>query len=270
MPLLSIITINYNNKEGLQKTFRSIFSQTYQDFEYIVIDGGSKDGSREIIENHTENIDFWVSEPDKGIYNAMNKGILHAKGEYLLFINSGDEIYNINTLKDCLSYLHTYDIITGNLNIISDTTDYIAITSKITFSKLFNGTIWHPCTFMKKNAFNKTEMYDESLKIVSDWKWFLLGIFKNDLSYKHIEMTIAKFYLDGISNQKESHKLLMSERENVLRENFPNYYDDYIELTNLREYNNTKKYVIVKRSTNKLAKKIQSLLLVISKKLSNN
>ena len=88
MPKLSIITINYNNLEGLKKTFESVFMQTYQDFEYIVIDGGSTDGSKEYIAENTDKINHWVSEPDKGVYHAMNKGIVKASGEYLLFIKT--------------------------------------------------------------------------------------------------------------------------------------------------------------------------------------
>lgn len=270
MSLLSIITINYNNQEGLKKTFHSIFNQSYQGFEYIVIDGGSKDGSKELIEKYSDKITHWVSESDKGIYNAMNKGILSASGEYLIFINSGDELFNNTILEDSITYLNTYDIITGNLNIISEENNYIGISAdKITFTKLFNGTIWHPCSFMRKDAFARTQLYDESLKIVSDWKWFLLGIFKYKLTYKKINLTVSKFYLDGISNQKDSQLLLMSEREKVLKENFFEYYDDYTELTKLREYNNSKNYVIIKRSKDKLIRKTQTILLHIAKKLGS-
>ena len=87
-PLISVITINFNDRVGLERTFESVFNQTFQDFEYIVIDGGSNDGSKELIEQNTEKISYWISEPDKGIYNAMNKGISAAKGDYLLFLNS--------------------------------------------------------------------------------------------------------------------------------------------------------------------------------------
>ena len=100
MPQLSIITINYNNLAGLQKTFESVFNQTFQDFEYIVIDGGSTDGSKELIEQYHDKIDYWVSEPDSGIYNAMNKGIVRANGEYLQFLNSGDSLLGENILKN--------------------------------------------------------------------------------------------------------------------------------------------------------------------------
>ena len=84
---LSVITINFNNRDGLRKTIESVVNQTYKDFEYIVIDGGSTDGSVDVIKEYTDRIDYWVSEPDKGIYNAMNKGIDVAQGEYCLFLN---------------------------------------------------------------------------------------------------------------------------------------------------------------------------------------
>ena len=87
---LSVITINFNNRDGLRKTIESVVNQTYNDFEYIIIDGGSTDGSVDVIKEYADRIDYWVSEPDKGIYNAMNKGIDVAKGEYCIFMNSGD------------------------------------------------------------------------------------------------------------------------------------------------------------------------------------
>ena len=89
---LSIITVNLNNRDGLQKTIDSVVSQTFKDYEWIVIDGGSTDGSKELIEQYADHFTDWVSEPDKGIYNAMNKGIGMASGEYIQFLNSGDSL----------------------------------------------------------------------------------------------------------------------------------------------------------------------------------
>ena len=96
---LSIITINLNNKEGLQKTIESIVNQTFRDYEFIIIDGGSNDGSIDVIELYKENITYWISEPDKGIYNAMNKGISIAKGEYYYFLNTGDRLISNDVLE---------------------------------------------------------------------------------------------------------------------------------------------------------------------------
>jgi glycosyltransferase involved in cell wall biosynthesis len=97
---LSIITINKDNARGLEKTIQSVMGQTYNDFEYIVIDGASSDDSVDIIKRYADRMTYWVSEPDTGIYNAMNKGIRKAQGEYCLFLNSGDVLINSNSLKD--------------------------------------------------------------------------------------------------------------------------------------------------------------------------
>lgn len=110
---LSIITINLNNLEGLKKTFESVFNQTFTDYEWIVIDGGSTDGSREFIEAHQDSFSYWSSEPDRGIYNAMNKGILQANGEYLSFLNSGDYYADSETLANVFCTNHEADILFG-------------------------------------------------------------------------------------------------------------------------------------------------------------
>ena len=110
---LSIITVNLNNLEGLKKTYESVVCQTFTDYEWLVIDGGSTDGSREFIEQHQDKFAFWCSEPDKGIYNAMNKGIVRAKGEYLNFMNSGDCFACENTLTGVLGKPRKADALYG-------------------------------------------------------------------------------------------------------------------------------------------------------------
>jgi glycosyltransferase involved in cell wall biosynthesis len=122
---LSIITVNYNNLEGLKKTIESVVSQTWQVFEYIVIDGGSTDGSAAYIEAQSVNIDYWVSEPDNGIYNAMNKGIKAATGEYLLFLNSGDDLTDLKALENNQIHLKEEDIIYFDINVIKENSLYI-------------------------------------------------------------------------------------------------------------------------------------------------
>ena len=123
---LSIITINYNNLEGLKKTYESVVCQTWTDYEWIIIDGGSTDGSREFIEEHQDKFAYWCSEPDKGVYNAMNKGIAKAQGEYLNFMNSGDRFYDHQTLNEVFSSGFQEDILYGNelqyneMNVIKD------------------------------------------------------------------------------------------------------------------------------------------------------
>lgn len=108
---LSIITVKLNNRDGLKRTIDSVVSQTFTDYEWIVIDGGSTDGSRELIEQYQDHFAYWCSEPDKGIYNAMNKGIAHAKGEWLQFLNSGDVLYSNNTLASVFSSKYDADVL---------------------------------------------------------------------------------------------------------------------------------------------------------------
>ncbi|WP_454048088.1 glycosyltransferase family 2 protein [Chryseobacterium sp. Marseille-Q8038] len=218
---LTIITINFNDRNGLQKTFNSVFGQTNKDFEYIVIDGGSSDGSKELIEKNNSRINYWVSEPDKGIYHAMNKGIEKSTGEYLLFLNSGDELINESVVEKVTPLLHTDDIISGDLVIDEDNKDVLRPTKKnISFLDFIAETIWHPSTFIKKSAFEKVGLYDENLKICSDWKWFLISIFKYNCTYRPIEHTISRFYKDGISSDPKSQSLRKEERRKILVENF--------------------------------------------------
>ena len=113
---ISIISINYNNKEGLRKTVESVVNQTYKNFEYIVIDGGSTDDSTDILDEYHEKINYIVSEPDSGIYNAMNKGIKVAKGDYLLFLNSGDCLIDQFVIQKVITELNDkISIYYGNL-----------------------------------------------------------------------------------------------------------------------------------------------------------
>jgi glycosyltransferase involved in cell wall biosynthesis len=180
MPLkLSIITVNLNNAEGLRKTIESVISQTYNDYEYLIIDGGSTDGSVEIIKEFADKITYWVSEPDKGIYNAMNKGILKANGEYLQFLNSGDWLLNEKILYKLFNLSYSAEIIFGNTILTkADGTTYLYLKKpieNISLAYFFTKTIQHQSSFIKKDLFNEL-LYDDELKIVADWKFFIQKI----------------------------------------------------------------------------------------------
>ena len=122
---LTIITINYNNLEGLKRTVESVVNQTWQELEYIVIDGGSTDGSAAFLASCSDTIDYWVSEPDNGIYNALNKGIQKATGEYLLFLNSGDHFYSDEVLANNVHHLVNSDIIAFDIHMLGLGHDFI-------------------------------------------------------------------------------------------------------------------------------------------------
>lgn len=135
---LSIITINLNNKNGLSETISSVIAQTFTDYEYIIIDGQSTDGSLEVIKQNANHINQWISENDHGIYNAMNKGLNLAKGEYCLFLNSGDSLYDSDVLQVLFSQSFTEDIISGGIELYSHTKKWISIPTPQHFSFYFH------------------------------------------------------------------------------------------------------------------------------------
>jgi glycosyltransferase involved in cell wall biosynthesis len=231
MPKLSIITINFNNHIGLEKTIQSVISQSSKDFEYIVIDGCSTDGSVEIIKKNQDKIRYWVSEKDKGIYNAMNKGILAAKGEYCQFLNSGDYLCNDQVIENMLSALNHESFLIGNMIKVMPNNKHLKDNSNFNNSlfHFYKGTINHSSSFIKKSLFEKYGLYDESLKIVSDWKFFLQSIGIGNEPTKSINLDAVLFDMSGISSTNSN--LDKAERRKVLEELLPqnllNDFDNY-------------------------------------------
>lgn len=215
---LSVITINYNNRDGLRKTVESVVNQTCRDFEYIVIDGGSTDGSVDVIKQYADNIDYWVSEPDKGIYNAMNKGIAVAHGEYLNFMNSGDCFYNCNSIAEFVNLQANEDIVFGNM-VDSNTGKRMGCISSdnITAADFLNASLPHQASFIHKDAFEKYGLYDEKYKIASDWKFFFCAIVFMSAPIKYVNITFAKYDNEGISTS-----IYGTESELILKEICPN------------------------------------------------
>jgi glycosyltransferase involved in cell wall biosynthesis len=239
---LSIITITRNDAAGLLKTFNSVFTQSFNDFEYIVIDGASTDSSTEIINTHADKISYWISEKDKGVYHAMNKGINKATGEYLLFLNSGDHFIDENILEAISTELDGTEIIYGNILLIASqnkswTGHY---PEKLSFQHFVEGSLPHPGSFIKRTVFDKVGVYDESLKIVADWKFFLDAICRFNVSYKHINKTIAVFYLDGLSSLAKNQALLQEEKRSVFMKDYAMFIENSHELAMLRVFKNNK------------------------------
>lgn len=196
---LSIITINYNNCEGLRKTIDSVLSQTWKDFEWIVIDGGSTDGSRELIEQYQEHFAYWCSEPDKGVYNAMNKGIAKAKGEYLNFMNSGDTYYEAETLQKVFAEKRSADVVYGDcLKVYEDHTEMMVYPNSMEFYVISEGMICHQAMFIR-SLFLKDNPYDESMKICADRK-HLIGVALGGGSFVHAGTVICRYDMSGMSS----------------------------------------------------------------------
>lgn len=205
--IFSIITINYNNLEGLRRTIDSVMSQTLRDFEWIIVDGGSTDGSKDIIEqtisNPNSNVSWWCSEPDKGIYNAMNKGIAHAKGEYLNFMNSGDYFYDEETLKKVALEIEKNagsDVYYGDhILYCGEKCHYVPSPKKLFFSVNLKYGINHQTSFIRRNLFDG-ELYDESFRICADWRMFIKWMLQGK-NLTHIDCTICFFEGSGVSSE---------------------------------------------------------------------
>lgn len=236
MKKLSIITINYNNKAGLLKTIESVTNQTYKDFEYVIIDGGSTDGSLEVIEQYKEYIDIVVSEPDSGVYHAMNKGIHMSTGEYVNFMNSGDFFYEKETLEKIQgNFSKGVSILYGN-SVYFNKNGYKRNETppeKITFLFFYTQGLNHQATFMRKELFEKYFYYNESSKICADWEFFIYAIFIGNESYLHLGEYICYYDFSGISAAPENLNLYYNERDVVLKKYFSLFIDDYINIDEL-------------------------------------
>lgn len=222
MSLITIITINFNNAKGLKKTIDSVVSQTFQDFEYIVIDGCSKDESVELIKQ-SPRIDYWVSEKDKGIYDAMNKGIKQARGRYCLFLNSGDYLFSKSSLEmmhPCL--LLGVDIVYGNMKIENEDGSLRDgfMPANINRNHMMLDTLWHPVSFIRAELFEVCGLYDTNYRIVADYKWFLHAMFKQKVSRQHVDSFVSVFEMGGVSNAIDTIGKLRAERKSAQIEVF--------------------------------------------------
>lgn len=227
---ISIITVNLNNKTGLENTMRSVFQQTYTDFEYIVVDGASIDGSVDIIQQNAGRLTNWISEPDSGIYNAMNKGIRMAKGRYLLFLNSGDTLFHNRILEQVFPHLQEQSIIYGDLrfDFVDRPEDYV-YPDRLTFHYFYYQSLGHPATFIKKSLFDQIGLYDEEYPICADWVFFTTAICTFKASYLHLPLLITKFDMTGVSNNPVSQEKIKKEKIRFLSQHFERFYSDYQE-----------------------------------------
>ena len=248
---LSIVTINMNNAEGLRKTLASVASQTYHDIEHIIVDAASTDGSVDILKEYAKNSThpiIWVSEPDNGIYNGMNKGIEialgrrvvnalnrseHVKdknqgikmatGDYVQILNSGDILATPDVTERMVAALSDgTDILYGNMVKYDYTSKkVIGKSGKVDYSlrQYYRGTMNHDCCYIRRVLFEIYGLYDENLKIVSDWKWFLLAIGLGNVKPLYADIDVTIFDASGIS--EKNLELRNKERRQVLEEVMP-------------------------------------------------
>ena len=216
---ISIISINYNNLEGLKQTRESILCQTYKNYEWIVVDGGSNDGSKEFIEEHSDEMSFWCSERDEGVYNAQNKGTKLASGDYVIYMNSGDTFYDSRVLEDVFFECQTEDVLYGDWTQVFMEGKKKEIISSPGADYMFflSNNICHQAMFIKTSLL-KESPYDETYKLYADWaKWAELAY--KGKSFKYFHRMICNFMMGGMSgeNEKENTK----ERNRIKKEFYP-------------------------------------------------
>ena len=212
---LSIITVNFNDSEGLERTIKSVISQTFHDYEYIIIDGGSTDGSVDVIKKYESHIDYWVSENDGGIYPGMNKGLRQAKGEYVNFMNGGDCYHSEDVLEKIFTLETDADIITG-----THAENGIKNVGRggVTMLDLYKWAIDHQASFIRREVALRRP-YDEKYQIVSDWKFFIEALIFDNCSFCYTDTIVVDVDMKGISNN--NFELDRKEREAVLNELLP-------------------------------------------------
>ena len=204
---VSVVTVCYNAGDILEDTIKSVVSQTYGDMEYIIIDGASSDGTVDVIKKYSDKITYWVSEPDKGIYDAMNKGILAATGDYIIFMNAGDRFANSSVVENVASRLNGATVVTGRWHrCYKDGSMKIGSPSKIARLSV-DMPICHQATFVKL-SYHKANPFDTDYKYSADYNFFYKA-WKKGENFSVIDECIADFIVDhGASSDNVSASIL--------------------------------------------------------------
>lgn len=250
---ISIVTVNRNNSLGLEKTLRSVATQMPTDFELIVIDGASTDRSVEVIEHYAAEIPSmkWISERDTGIYNGMNKGIRMATGEYVMMLNSGDWLTKNDIMKQLCAQIKEHDcpeILYGTTTKIwpnGRTLRNKSSDASFTMFSFYRGTLDHVGTCIKRELFDRYGFYDESLRICSDWAWFMKVVVFGQIKPVHVDVDTVYFDMTGISeNNGENKDLIERERRQIIETTLPplvladydSFADDIVLMRRIHRY----------------------------------
>ena len=204
---VSIITVCYNHAKGLERTVESVLEQTYDSMEYIVIDGGSTDRSRELIEKHQEKLAYWCSEKDNGIYDAMNKGLAKAKGEYCLFLNAGDYLKDRHVLSDVFVKKHDADLLIGRQLHVNDKGE-ISKSPKLHYDDFNMGfflssTLPHQSTFIRRRLLIDLGGYDEEYKVSADWVFWVKAVVLYGCPVELIPQSVSYMEAGGVSSNMD-------------------------------------------------------------------
>lgn len=225
-PKVSVITVCLNSRKFLKYAIESVLEQTYSNIEYILIDGGSTDGSIDVFNKYKNKINKIVIEKDEGLFDAMNKGIKLAAGEIIYFLNSDDKLYDNKVIEKAVAAFNSHkeaDFIYGNVAVYDPGADtsYIEKYPEVVSKWLFiQKTIGHPATFFRSSCFSKVGYFDKNYKIASDYEWYLRSLYINKLKTVHINHIISIFRLGGISTNYSSRKAYFSERRAIQKKYF--------------------------------------------------
>ena len=223
---VSIITISYNNIDGLRDTYQSIRRQTFTDFEWIVIDGGSTDGTKQFLEEHNAELAFWCSEKDKGVYNAQNKGTQHARGEYCIYMNSGDSFYSPDVLEKIFSQKPDADVIYGNWMLVFENgkTRLGSAPDVADLAYFYDDNMCHQSMLIRTEAV-RNRPYDESFRIYADWEEWLALVMQGK-TFSKVDITVCNFMVGGISTGDNASDKLKKERKQEIRRIQERYYSE--------------------------------------------
>lgn len=223
----SIITVCYNAAQTIEATILSVIEQTYPHIEYIVIDGGSDDGTISIINKYREKITYFVSEKDNGIYEAMNKGIAAANGDFISFLNADDYLVNKSVIKNITISIEKFgankaDVFYGDIIIYNPSTGTGNVWKPGRLNKLylFRGTIPHPATFYNKEVFAKCGRFDTSFKIAGDYEWVIRAYVHYKIVFKHISNVSCIFLEGGLSTNDKASAITIKERKKIIEKYF--------------------------------------------------
>ena len=266
---LSIVTINYNNAEGLRKTLASVASQTYSNIEHVIIDAASTDGSVDVIKEYAEASNhavIWSSERDKGIYNGMNRGIKKATGDYIQILNSGDVLAAPDVTERMINALSTLNILhsTENAGILygnmirdfgngklskdiclgdrTKSNELRAQEVEWTMDDFIKGTVNHDPTYIHRSLYEKYGLYDENLRICSDWKWFVNAVIFGGEKLYYVPIDVTIFDTTGISEtnldfrEKERHAELEKMLPAAILKDYDRYHFPISQYKRLKKY----------------------------------
>ncbi|MCW3079614.1 glycosyltransferase family 2 protein [Segetibacter sp.] len=225
LPKISVITVCLNAEKVIGKTIKSVLGQSYSNLEYIVIDGGSADETKEIVRTFGGKINCFVSEKDSGIYDAMNKGIRNATGDLLIFLNAGDYYISSNVLSYAISKmrLNRADVFFARF-IWEDISRHDIVLSDHASTQfdwdLKRSNFPHPATFYKRTIFDRIGDFNVTYKILGDYEWNTKALIKHRIAFQYINIIIAFFSTDGMSNDNRNKKLIEAETNKIANQYF--------------------------------------------------